>query len=394
MKKVLIFGAVEHAIDKAKELGYETLVIDQNDEIDCIKNADKFKKIPFEDFEQCLNFAKEQKVDGIVNATDFAVLVSSYVSNKMNLPGLDFEVAKLAKNKYEIRKKMMKKGITNVPQFFEIGSIEEIESIKSNIKFPVIIKPCSGLGSLHVYVVDNIEELYNKISEVIEGSFNKKALIETFIKGQEYGAESFVYEGKAQVIAVLKKNMTDLPYRSELGHSIPSELPENIEEKVKKEVIKLINAIGIDYGAVNMDLILTEKNEVYIIDVGARMGGNAITSHIIPNSLGIDHVGNIIKIAMGEKNIDLQPKFNIPVATRILDLDEGKILDLPDFSKYYKDKNVIHICFEKKVGDKIEKYVSDAQRCGFIVVKGENINGAKKNALDLRNKINKDIVRG
>ena len=67
---------------------------------------------------------------------------------------------------------------------------------------------------------------------------------------------------------------------------------------------------------------------------------------------------------------------------------------MPDFSKYYKDKNVIHICFEKKVGDKIEKYVSDAQRCGFIVVKGENINGAKKNALDLRNKINKDIVRG
>ena len=28
MKKVLIFGAVKHAIEKAKELGYETIVVD------------------------------------------------------------------------------------------------------------------------------------------------------------------------------------------------------------------------------------------------------------------------------------------------------------------------------------------------------------------------------
>ena len=394
MKKILIFGAVEHVIDRAKELGYKTIVIDQNDKIDCIKKADKFKKISFEDYGRCLNFAQEEKVEGIVNATDFAVLVSSYVSNKMRLPGINFEVAKIAKNKYEIRRKMMENGITNVPQFFEITRIEEINNIKDRIKFPVIIKPCSGLGSLHVYVISNLEELYNKIPEVLAGSFNKKALIETFIKGQEYGAESFVYKGKVHVLTILKKNMTDLPYRSELGHSIPSELPEDVEKKVKNEIIKLIKAIGINYGAVNMDLILSENNEVYIIDVGARMGGNAITSHIIPNSLGIDHIGNIIKLAMREQDIDLNPKFNKPVATRILDLEEGRIIKLPNFSKYYQDKNVIHICFEKKVGDRIEKYISDAQICGFIVVKGDCIDNAKKNAFDLRNKINKDLIRG
>ena len=105
MKKVLIFGAVKHVIKKAKELGYETIVIDQNPNIACIKQADKFKNISFEAYEECLQYAREEHVDGVVTATEFAVLTASYVANKMNLPGLDFEVAKLVKSKYEIRKK-------------------------------------------------------------------------------------------------------------------------------------------------------------------------------------------------------------------------------------------------------------------------------------------------
>ena len=150
--------------------------------------------------------------------------------------------------------------------------------------------------------------------------------------------------------------------------------------------------LKINAGAVNMDLILSEDNEVFIIDVGARMGGNAITSHIIPLSKGIDHVGNVIKYSMGDNNIELEPKFNKCVVTRILDLDEGTIKELPDFSKYY-DNEVVEIYFEKAVGDKIEKYISDAQRCGFLVVQGEDIEKIKKKAVDIRNRINEEIVR-
>lgn len=392
MKKVLIFGAVKHAIEKAKELGYETVVIDQNSTLKTIELADKFKCIPFENYDECLQYAKEERIDGVVNATEFAVLVSSYVANKMNLPGIDFEAAKIAKNKYEIRKKMLENKITNVPQFFEIESIEKLEEIKDKIKFPVILKPASGLGSLNVYRINNIEELFEKISIVIKESFNGKALVETFIEGQEYGVETFVYNDQVHVLAIMKKNMTPLPYRSELGHQIPSGLPSEVEKKIGDTVTKLINAIGIKCSAVNFDMILSNDNEIFIVDVGARMGGNAITSHIIPLSKGIDHVGNIFKYAMNEGNIDLTPKANKCVVTRILDLSEGTIKELPDFDKYIDDE-VEEIFFEKKVGDKIEKYISDAQRCGLIILKGDDIEELKNKANNIRNEIDKDIVR-
>lgn len=393
MKKVLIFGAVKHAIEKAKELGYEVILVDQNPNIKWIELADKFKCIPFENFEENLKFAIENEVDGIVNATDFAVLVSSYVAERIGLPGLSYEAAKIAKNKFEIRKIMQEKNITNVAQFFEISQLNQVYDIKDKINFPIILKPCSGLGSLFVYKINNYEDLVSKVPEVLEGSFNGKALIETFIEGQEYGVESFVYNNVVNVLAIMKKNMTQLPYRSELGHSIPSELPIEIENKIKEVVSNLIKAIGINQGAVNMDLILTSDNIIYVVDVGARMGGNAISSHIIPNGTGIDHVGNVVKLAMKDDTIDITPKYNKCVATRILNLDEGIIKGLPDFSEFFDD-DVIEICFEKKVGDMIEKYISDAQRCGFVVVKGDDITATKQKALMLRNKINESIIRG
>ena len=393
MKKVLIFGAVKHAIERAKELGYETIVVDQNPNLKTSELADKFKCIPFENFEESLNYAREEKIDGVVNATEFAVLVSSYVANNMNLPGIDFEVAKLAKNKYAIRKKMLEEGITNVPQFFEIEQKNQLQEIKDKIKFPVILKPSSGLGSLNVYRIDNWKDLEEKISEVITESFNKKALVETFIEGQEYGVETFVYKGKINVLAIMKKNMTPLPYRSELGHITPSGLPKDIEEKIKKTIENLIKAIGVDGGAVNFDLILSDNNEVFVVDVGARMGGNAITSHIVPLSTGIDHIGNIIRYAMqDEENINLEPTLNKCVVTRILALDEGTISELPDFNKYIDDE-VKEIFFEKSVGDKIEKYISDAQRCGLIILQGDDVEKLQQKAIQVRNQINEDIKR-
>ena len=398
MKRVLIYGAVKHAIEKAKEFGYYVIVVDQNDGLP-IYNADEFKKLSFDDLEANLEFAKEKQVDGIVNATDYAVIVSSYVAEQLGFPGLEYKIAKLVKNKYDIRKRMQEKGITSVPQFFAIHNKNELEEIKDKIKFPIILKPANGLGSLHVYRIDNFEDLNEKIEEVIEGSNNLNsnedgtALIETFIEGQEYGVETFVYDGKVHILAVMKKEMTELPFRSELGHIVPSGLDTNTLNEIEKAINDLINALGIKCSAVNFDLILSsEDNKPYIVDVGARMGGNGITSHIVPLSTGIDHVGNIIKYAMQDDSIDLEHKHDKSVVTRILNMDEGTIKELPDFDKY-KDEEVAYISFEKKVGDTIEKYISDAQRCGFMVVYGNILDDVYKKANNIKSQINNDIIR-
>ena len=249
-----------------------------------------------------------------------------------------------------------------------------------------------GLGSLFVYKIENYDQLKEKCLTVLENSFNKKALIETYICGQEYGAESFVYQKQIHVLAIMEKLMTDTQYCVELGHSTPADISDELKINIENEVKKIISALDLSYGPVNMDIIVNEEGKVYIIDIGARMGGNAINTHIIPNYIGVDHVGNTIKLAMNDETIDLEPKFKQFIATRQLDLTPGKIAKVPDFSKLY-DENIIDICFEKKIGDIIKEYTANAYRAGYVVVKGNNIQDAKKRALHLRNCIDNLIER-
>lgn len=393
MKRLVIFGTVLPVLKKAKEMGYEIIVIDANPNLNKGGYADYFKCFEFDQYDECLEYIKSMKVDGVLNATEFAVVMAAYVTEKLGLPGLNYEIAKRVKNKYQVRKYLKEKGIKSIPQFYEIEEKSDLEKIKNEINFPVIIKPAEGLGSLFVYKINSYAELNEKCQNVINGSFNKKALIETYIQGQEYGVESFVYNGKVHILAVMEKLMTkNGQYRVELGHSTPANIPENVQNAIEKEVTKIINALGLNYGPVNMDLIVNKEGIPFIVDIGARMGGNAINTHIIPNYIGVQHVENTIKLAMGEKNIDLQPKFSNFIATRQLNLTPGVIKELPDFSKLYDDFT-IDICFEKNIGDQIKEYTCNADRAGFIVVKGNDIQDANQRAENLKNTIDRLIKR-
>ena len=391
MKRIVIFGTVLPVLKKAKEMGYETIVIDANPNLDKGGYADYFKCIEFNQYEECLEYIKAMNVDGIVNATEFAVIMAAYVTEKLGLPGVEYSIAKRVKNKYEVRRFLKENGIESIPQFFEVSNIEILEEIKNEIHFPVIIKPAEGLGSLFVYKVNDYKELKEKCETVIEGSFNNKALIETYIEGKEYGVESFSYKGKTYVLAIMEKTMTtDSQYRVELGHCTPPKIGRHLKNNIENEVRKIIQVLDLTFGPVNMDIIVTQDDKVYIVDIGARMGGNAINTHIIPNYVGIDHIENTIKLAMNDDTIEIEPKCCNFIATRQLDLTVGKISKLPDFSQLYEE-NVIDICFEKKVGDMISEYTCNADRAGFVVASGVDIDDAKRRALELRNRID-DLV--
>ena len=92
-----------------------------------------------------------------------------------------------------------------------------------------------------------------------------------------------------------------------------------------EETVKCYKNLDINYGSVNMDLIINKEGKVTAVDIGARMGGNLIGSHIIPLSTGIDLLSNIVKVSIGEIP-DFQRKFNNTIATRLLDFKPGIVI--------------------------------------------------------------------
>lgn len=392
MKKVLVIGAgflQRYVIRKAKQLGYYTLAVDGNPNAVGFGDADESAAINIVDQEAVLAYAREKGIDGVLTAaTDYGVLSASYVAQELGLNGISYKAAQRIKNKYQVRECLFAAGADDTGRAHQVDEDTDLTRLAGQVCYPVMVKPCDGSGSRGASKVESGEAFAAACRDAMAQSLTHKATVEPFIVGQEYGVESFVENGNIHVLGVMYKWMTQPPAYAELGHAIPSGLPAETERKIVSCVKNAIRALEINFGSVNMDLLLTPQGSVHIVDIGARMGGNLIGSHIIPLGTGVDYMGNMIRGAVGDP-CDFTPGQKLPVATRLLALTPGKVAQVPDMTAFAGADVMIehHIA----VGDQIRRYHTNLDGMGYVVCTGEN---AGQKAEDIKNAIDKAIIRG
>ena len=396
MKKLLMLGGgflQKYVIRKAKAMGYYVLCLDADPNAVGFDIADEHAVINIVDEEACLAYARDKQVDGVLTAaTDFSVLTMSRIAEELHLPGINYQSAKVIKNKALVRKRLFEANADDTGISYEIDSVEDFADILPKIKFPVMMKPVDGSGSRGASKVEKAEDFVKAAEYAMNGSITHRAVAEPFIEGKEYGVESFVDNGVIHVLGVMQKDMTEPPYYAELGHAIPSGLTPELETKVKSCVYRAIFALGVNHGSVNMDLLITNEGNVHIVDVGARMGGNLIGSHIIPMGTGIDYMGNMIRAAVGDATNwkpEWQPK---SVATKLLALTPGIIKKLPNFDQIAAEYNV-QIEHHLHEGDTITPYRTNLDGCGYVVAHDIDVELSIALASEVRNIIDKLIVR-
>lgn len=378
VKKLLVIGAgflQSFVIQKAKRMGYETLTVDADPNAVGFQYADKHEVISIVDEKACLKYAEKEEIDGVLTAaTDYGVLTAAYIAKEMSLPGLNYEVAKLIKNKYRVRKCLYEHHVDDTEQAYEVNESTNLNYLCRKIVFPVMVKPCDGSGSRGASRVDTADSFDSACKFAMDSSITHRATIETFIFGKEYGAESIVVNGDIHVLGIMRKWMTEPPYYAELGHAIPTDLPENVEIRAKECVEKAIKALGINFGSVNIDMLITSEGKIHIIDIGARMGGNMIGPCVIPYGTGIDYMVNMIRNAVGD-SVELTPLEHGAVATRLLAFGNGVVKQLPDF-KAIESKYDVEIYHHMNVGDEVHEYHTNLDGCGYIVARADSIDEA------------------
>lgn len=395
MKKVLVIGAgflQRYVIRRAKQLGYYTLAVDGNPDAVGFADADEYAAVNIVDQEAVCAYAREKGVDGVLTAaTDYGVLSAAYTARELGLPGISYEAAQRIKNKYQVRKCLFEAKADDTGLAYEVSESTDIAALGGNLAYPVMVKPCDGSGSRGASKVEDQAGFAAACRDAMNNSLTRKATVEPFIVGREYGVESYVENGQIHVLAVMQKWMTQPPYYAELGHAVPSGLPADLEEKVIGCVKTAIRALELRHGSVNMDILLTQQGSVHIIDIGARMGGNLIGSHIIPMGKGIDYIGNMIRGAVGDPcDFAIKPHAEA-VATRLLALTPGVIEKVPDMTQYHTESVVIE--HHLNVGDTINEYHTNLDGCGYVVCTGATVADAAEKAEHIKNSIDKAIQR-
>lgn len=389
MKKLLVIGAgflQSFVIRKAKAMGYETLAVDACPDAIGFRYTDRHAVINIVDENACLEYARKEKIDGVLTAaTDYGVLTAAYIAQEMHLPGLNYEVAKLIKNKFLVRKRLYESRVDDTEQAFELGEGTDLKSLCSKLTFPVMVKPCDGSGSRGAARVDTAEQFPSACAAAIDASITRRAEVETFIVGREYGAESLVVNGEIHVLGIMRKWMTEPPYYAELGHAIPTDLPLETETRARQCVEDAIRALGINFGSVNMDMLITPEGRIHIIDIGARMGGNMIGPCVIPYGTGVDYMANMIRNALGDC-VDLTPSEHGSVATKLLAFDGGVVNRLPDFDAIEK-KCGVEIYHHMTLGQSVNEYHTNLDGCGYVVAVADAVEDAIAHAEAARERI-------
>lgn len=357
------------AIKKAKEMGLNVIVADINpDAVGFKEEGITLLHISTIDVHRILEAARVYQVDGIMTiATDMPMRSIAVVTSALGLPGISLETAIKATDKYEMIRAFDEAGV-DCPWYHLISSLDELRQVSTVISYPCIMKPIDSSGSRGVHLVESEKELYSSYEYSLQQSRCGKVIVEEYLVGDEISVEIIVYKGVVHILQVTDKLTTGKPYFIEIGHSQPSKFLNEDLNRIHQLATRAVKAIGIENGAAHVEMMVTCQGP-RLIELGARLGGDCITSHLVPLSTGIDMIKAVIDIAMGDVP-DLTPKFSRGSAIRYFCVNEGTIVSIDGIDSSKKIKGVVDVILTREIGDTVFPIHSSVDRVGMVIASG------------------------
>jgi biotin carboxylase len=377
MKRMFIIGASIlqlPAIKKAKEMGFYVGVADYNPQAIGIPYADEYFNVSTIDEKGIYEAAKSFSADGIMTiATDMPMRSVAYACEKLGLNGISYDTAVKVTDKGEMIKAFKANGVAH-PWYHIIETPADLNTIAELVTFPCITKPIDSSGSRGVMLVSDQNQLREAVNYSSKKALKGTVIIEEFMYGQEVSVEVMVLNGKPHVLQVTDKLTTGAPYFVEMGHSQPSQLADDKLSAIATLASQAVLAVGIQNGPAHVEIILT-KHGPKMVELGARLGGDCITTHLVPLSTGIDMVKATIQVALGETP-DISPRFSKGAAIRYFNVQPGYIHTITGIEDAQSIEGVQEITLVKRVGDRVDNIHSSVDRVGFVISQGDDAQNA------------------
>ena len=269
MKKIVIIGANDFQnplILKAREIGYQTHVFAWKEGAVGEQTADYFYPVSIVEKEEILKECKKIMPDAVASiGSDLANITVQYLAVRLGLCTNSDNCILYSTNKFEMRSAFVRNHIS-APLFTVVDETRKIE-LPRNMTFPIIVKPTDRSGSRAITKVFKEEELDMAVEAAIANSFEKQAILEEYIDGEEFSCEGISYEGRHTFLAITRKYTTGAPHFIETGHMEPSGLSPEMEARVFHELGLALNALEIRHEASHSEFSINSRLEVHILEL-------------------------------------------------------------------------------------------------------------------------------
>ena len=378
-KKMMILGASElqvPAIRKAKELGYQIILVDYNENAVGFALADVKLVVSTLDQEEVYRQALIYQPDVVITSTsDGPVRTAAYVNEKLGKkPDLSYEDSLCATIKSHMRRRLEENHVP-IPAYYAVQDFEEFRAAVEALRCVCIVKPADNAGSRGVVLPDerrkrSEEELRETYEYSRSNSRNGIVMVEEYMIGPEVSVEAMTVDGQTTILTITDKYITPPPYFVEVAHSEPSRLDEETQERIRQVTLQAVGAIRLQNGPSHTEIKVTEEGPK-IVELAARLGGDYITSRLVPLSTGVDMVGASVLIATGGE-VDLKCTRHRGSAIHFIQGKEGVIKRIEIDPVLSQMEGVEEVTVYMKEGDRVHSTRSSNDRLGHIITVGRN----------------------
>jgi biotin carboxylase len=217
-------------------------------------------------------------------------------------------------------------------------------------------------------------------------------MVEEFLSGPQISTESILLDGVAATPGFSDRNYEYLdrfaPFVLENGGEQPTVRTREERSSLIGLAEKAARVLGLQNTTAKGDLVLTAEGPK-VIEMAARLSGGWFATDQIPLATGVDVVGIVIRLALGERiqAEEIFPRFNKGVAIRYFFPPAGKVVSIRGAGKFRKTSWVKRLELFVSVGDVVHPVTNHTRRAGFVITTGKSRQEAVERAVRVVNSV-------
>ena len=262
-----------HAVRAIRDAGYEAIIINNNPETVSTDytTSDKlyFEPLTVEDVMNVIELEKPEGVVAVLGGQTAINLAAPLMERGVRIIGTDVEAIDRAENRDSFEHVLESLNIPR-PKGRAVTNIEDGVRTAEAIGYPVLVRPSFVLGGRAMQIVANEKMLRHYLKTAVEIDEDKPVLLDKYIQGREVEVDA-VCDGERVFVPGIMELVERTGIHS--GDSISVYPAFSLSDKVKKTVLDYTERLGLGIGIVglfNIQFIVDEKEDVYIIEVNPR----------------------------------------------------------------------------------------------------------------------------
>jgi biotin carboxylase len=306
---LLVLGASDDQLPvyrEARRRGVPTIAVDRRNDLPALRYADEHLPVSIRDPEAIATALGDRVPQAVIASGGELGIWSWYELSERYRTRYRFprSAATASTDKAVFHAAAAAAGV-NTYRWRHSSDPDALVACADEVGFPLVVKPADGSGKRGITLVAAADELPAALERAAAASFTKSLIIEQLLTGRDLTVDVFLRDGQVAFSAVHEKLTGSGDGFRVRGHLTPAPLDAPLRQRLVDTAGLLCRQIGLTDGPADFDLFLTDDGAIEVVEVNARMPGEAVP-FLIHETYGVNLIAALVSLVLGDP-VDLSP---------------------------------------------------------------------------------------